>query len=37
MKGAKNKFFARSERTLGWIELPVDSQHLLDDAKPFLR
>lgn len=36
-EGAKNKFFARSERTLGWIELPVDSQHLLDDAKPFLR
>lgn len=36
-EGGKDRFFARSELTLGWVELSADSQALLDDAQAILR
>jgi hypothetical protein len=36
-EASKDRFFARSERTLGWVELGADTGHVLEDAQTALR
>jgi hypothetical protein len=36
-EAGKDRFFARSERTLGWVELSPDTGHVIDDARTALR